>query len=164
MHARIGVLYTPNLVCFRWVCLAHHIWCAYGDMLSTLYTVCWAHFFFYSEVYSSCIITTEVSEGPQCDICYSSIVGLECKLPTCASEDTSYRLWIFMITTLGRGRAGRKNIERYRGMHIRNVMFYCRIEVWKNGSMEQWQDGRMEAFMMEEWNGPFRLPYMCLYR
>ena len=46
------------------------------------------------------------------------------------------------------------DIERYRSMHMRNVMLYHRIEV----RMEGWQDGRMEAFMMEEWNGPFRLP------
>ena len=25
--------------------------------------------------------------------------------------------------------------------------------------MEEWKDGRMEAFMMEDWNSPFRLPY-----
>jgi len=39
-HTHSGVPCTPTLVCFRWVCLARHIWCVYGDMLSTLYTVC----------------------------------------------------------------------------------------------------------------------------
>ena len=52
------------------------------------------------------------------------------------------------------------DIERHRGMHMRKVMLYRRIEVWKNGRMAGQQNGRMEAFMMEKWNGPYRLPYV----
>ena len=33
----------------------------------------------------------------------------------------------------------------------------------QNESMEEWQEGRIEALMMEEWNGHFRLLYICLY-
>ena len=45
------------------------------------------------------------------------------------------------------------DIERYRGMHVRNVMLYRRIKVWKNGRMAGYiaelqdgsvYDGRME--------------------